>query len=294
MEYTLDPDSKEAEELRKYVRTTSDARITFAFALDVSGKIKVHLRLDQPCYGDMRTHYDDVERPEDLKNPFPTEGTPVAVACRLKTYGDKNSTYYKWIGFLLDPSVSPYRNTVLPALEVLRDGDGKPLGWVCFDTKVDVDVLVHFMIFARDSLAYGNAVLDRLLGMNIPVHYASLLMRNIGTYGSQLIASTGYSDSYTMPMYVSVKNWLLGTPQLVNPDAGRHWFYDRAAYNRDESGNLCDIWIGDKSDRPLPDNWKDILSETKTPSPWSTAYYLIDEAFIREHMIGKLERILNE
>lgn len=245
-------DSKAIEDLVDFVNGPRSG-ISFALAMQQGTKVEIIRRQQQPCYGEMRVYNQAPgdTKPTDLHHPMP-DGTPLAVALKLRDVLKEGTEGYKWWEFLIDPKLSPWRNALKMGTEAFRPLYNKgAAGFVLLDTKVDSDALVHLMQYSRITLNNGqgpNWVKMVAAGVS-PIAAFVLTNQLSGGYNSHF--GTWGTDSYAMPHMLDFKTVANGTPVQIVEDKDGWFFHDRKFYHRVPVGDLSRIWAGPNPDTIL-------------------------------------------
>jgi len=193
----------------KLVGNISWAMLTFE--KDSNEPWKLHLRNNQPCYGEMRkyktTHGEECTQPEDrrpgdLHYPFP-EGTPMAIGVHWGIYNSV-SVAKEVAKLLFNPITSPWKvGFKKPELII----DGEVLQGISFyDTAFDPTVFVHALKFFRSISIFSTPtyIVFREAGLN---PFEAMVASNVfGQYHPTRPFSPYYTNGLFTPRF-SVKRF---------------------------------------------------------------------------------------
>lgn len=188
------------------------------------GRIDIHHRHLQPCYGELRkykkTHGDEATRgeskPADLHFPFPS-GLPIALAVRTKELGPQTHDFAKFIFSKESPWASAFK-------EVYFFDDG----YILNDLQVDPTILVNAINMVRSGtaptffLAKENGLTD---------HEAISLAMSLSVTDHWVVS--GASQGYYVPSMGRLDFGRLYLKQPRNDLSNGRLFSDREDYNRE-------------------------------------------------------------
>jgi hypothetical protein len=190
---------------------------------DAEGKITFHSRLHQPCWGELRTHYNDIEKPGDLHDPFP-EGTPIGIAA---SFQEKNTS--EWHKFITGPQ-SPWSSLFSNGAVVPSYHNDTITGVIVLDTHIDPTLFVHFLLWSA-----GCHNFNLFLNMGVDPFTSFLLARflyiNGAYYSIRMISQT---EEYKLSPRLNIPRLYTSQPHILT-DAD---FYNRGAYNRKRIQNI--------------------------------------------------------
>jgi hypothetical protein len=215
-------------EMHKFNSTAK--RIAFSIAVETEAGIEVHRRQNQPCWGELRTHYKDIRKPSDLHSPFP-DGVPVGIGISLRGTYDQDI-----LSFLLGRN-SPYNKCFGEnGLDFTMSGN-EIKGFVLTDTKIDPTPFVHMLINFHNnhiSKEYLDAGIPEKIAFLLPIHLPGGMVR-----------AYDMGEAYNFARKTDFKRWWNSNPRDLTTgkchNGERNTFYTRAAYNRVENN---EIWTG--------------------------------------------------
>lgn len=206
-------------------------------------------RVNQPCYGEMRTYNHNVDfedsprrkdrKPGDLHDPFPA-GNPIWVGVRVLARD------MRFVGPCFDPAISPWRR-LLPMMQPRTNPEGTALQAVVLtDTKVPPTPFIEFLMKLRGfptvtppSRLSDTPKLDELFpGHKFTTYvWATSIARPMAEYDYaihkmkpvQKVFVTTFSGGYDLAASCSLPAMANG--HLFDLDEGRT-FYERQPYNR--------------------------------------------------------------
>lgn len=235
-------DSEILEKLHKFNMRYWCTKYNFCLAVEKEGEITLYERLSQPCWGELRTHYDDIPKPGDLKKPFP-EGTPVAIAIPFSSAHSES-----FFEFVTNKEISPWRKALgEKGVDFTFDKKQKK-GFVLTDTKIDPSVFVQMLMMITHT-EYIQRPFEYLLEKGVDPKLACLIVTHIG--GREETSSSYDWNSRPETSYYFIQKTDLARWRDNNPcditskiNKGRKTFYSRAAYNRKEIQN---VWFSDEA-----------------------------------------------
>ncbi len=180
------------------------------------GKHFLYYRSNQPCWGELRTHYKDIYKPSDLHHPFP-HGTPVGIGCSY-TYGNASFDFLKWA----TSDQSPWKN----GFRSVHLCENKKSFIIC-NTHIDPTVTVNLLL---QTTHQPTAIINwkELINRGLNLKDAWLLALSI--YQSNPILIRPIINDYTFSPYIDLEKYYKGEPDNITID--QPTLYLRGAYNR--------------------------------------------------------------
>jgi len=214
--------------------TTGISWAMLTFEKDSNEPWKLHLRDNQPCYGEMRkykTSHGDLctqpedRRPLDLHHPFPL-GTPMAVGVRWGVAGEHAKEMAKTI---FNPILSPWK-VGFKKPEILMKGDVLA-GISFYDTAFDPTVFVHALKFFRQTALYNPHCYSSFRSYGLEPLEAMLAGNVITSYLPNNFFRPYYSAGMFTPRF-SVRRWKDKNPlDLTGGTFRKRFDYNRKQLN---------------------------------------------------------------
>lgn len=220
-------DKETVEKVHKFVSSSYKMAYAFCIVVEHEGEIQIHERVNQPCWGELRIHYNDIYKPGDLFDPFP-EGTPIGFGIGLNYRYDQS--FLKWV-FSSD---SPWVNIHQEGFTLVKDKADNTIGFIHQNSQIDPTLFISMLINSRQD----SSVFFHFVDMGIPEKIAWWMSNNFYKYDSKIWKLKPYdSPPYHLNHRLNVKRWLNNNPQNITLEAPT--FYERGVYNRQY---LADIW----------------------------------------------------
>lgn len=255
--------------------------------------LSLHVRVNQPCYGEMRkyekTHenYSDPQphdgyRPGDLFWQFP-KGTIEGYGIRFDRFAFEKPTLEKSQGVIkfLFSNLSPYRRGFGSSRDVeLIQRDGMIVGVVGTNTNVDPTVLVSLLQFISRSFLGSNmgSIWEKYKKVGMTDLEATIACMLVS---SNPLTSIQFTQTYYLPIYPDVRRMMEGNPMDLT---GKTW-REGGDYNRKR---LQDIFKNEKEDAGVPAQ----VIASKFPGKVAPSYEAFRDAFrevIQEFLENKEE-----
>ncbi len=210
--------------IKDWLKNTTHS-LSFLIIVHQDNTIGHFSRIDQPCWGELRTHYNDIDKPGDLHHPFP-KGTPIALAVRYSL--DHSLPFTKWL-----IQKSPWSSLFTDEVEFYPKNSAISTGIIFKDTKFDPTLLVSFLKNAHDD--YSHQTYLDLSDNNY--HFAYLLQKCVCLHSTnQFYIYKPSSYPYSLSHKVDLKRWFNNKPRNITID--HPTFYKRGAYNRVDLANI--------------------------------------------------------
>jgi hypothetical protein len=218
-------------EFEKFNARYSD--VSYCLGIELDGKLTVHHRIGQPCYGEMRTYQpeiDKTEKPSDLHWPFP-DGNPVALCVAMQHYPKHI------VDWFIDGETSPWRKLFHDRTVRTFDGDNHT-GFYLTNLDFDPTWLVDGLVMLK-NVHYTSVP---IIGKQIDPFYALILGHQVGVNNSGCVIPSYKVNSfgYFLPAAPSVKRMRNSDPVVEEG----FWLSKRAPYRRKGMEN---VWFDKES-----------------------------------------------
>lgn len=237
--------------------------ISYAILMENDGKAEVHLRDDQPCYGELRkyekTHpgqctgdQGKVGRPDDLNHPFP-DGKPVGLVISFKSWvfhnvdlGVDPKDVDEYFSYFFSPLLSPFARGLGGQTEIIRQDD-QVAGVILYDMRLDPTVLIDLLLLTK-YLGFDDGLgrLSNYRRAGLSWEEAALATYTI--YQDITVAvfnrynHIAAMDPYVTSPKIDVRRFLAGDPL----DLTGGLFEDRFDYNRPKIHDIFNPRKGDE------------------------------------------------
>ncbi len=214
------------EEMNQWLETANG--ISFCICIrNPESEHFIYKRQDQPCWGELRTHYDDLRKPSDLYYPFPY-GTPVGI-------GINSNASYDW-GFHDKEAFTEWINWSTSSFSPWTSGFKSPkiLGTnlIICNTHIDPTVMVNMLLQLTHKSETIRHWYKLVTKWNFDPKDAFLLaygIYNLSGDGS-LSPIPHLSNTYSFWNSVDLRRWYNKNPRQLTEE--NKTLYQRGAYER--------------------------------------------------------------
>lgn len=238
MEQTL-TDSNIIQQLTDFNTKYYNGRYNFCIVTETEEGIKTHQRLNQPCWGELRTHYKDIYKPGDLHAPFP-EGTPLGISAPFYSSISQESISQEWFKFITGPD-SPWKSLfhgeTACCVPSYHPKSGNITGCLLLNTHVDPTFFVHMLLWSRDPMIKEKDY-SVFLSWNIKPLTSlilSLLLYRLNNNLCKMPVNYGNSEYY-ITKKLNLARMFNSQPHILTQD--NLDFYNRGPYNRRDIQNV--------------------------------------------------------
>lgn len=196
--------------------------------IEDDGSLSIYERLDQPCYGELRSYGPDDLRPDDLTSPFPETGAPTYLGIPFVNPTAKDrDTHNRIVKTLFGTDTTYRRGLSSDGFILVEDEEGWISGLIQLSGNFDPTVLVAGLIYLRNIIRSETFPIFREHFPYVPDQLLVLLAAHTGYYPSHGFIRPKLKKYYVTE-YMDLKRFVSGDTLDIT---GGTWG-DRYDYNR--------------------------------------------------------------